>query len=398
MATSGTATDLAEIASLFSSCVSAWGFLSARRSFKHEFALQQTKLDVEKTLFLQWGRRLGIVTSAHERHPVVDPRVADGNADTLAGIRSVLGRMRMLLTDYDELRLRYGITLANDEDGADGNDVEATRVSHNLMQDIDDWQRRFGAPESVASLPGAIRWICPGRDKFIAFVNELNFLNGRLYSLAPPVRFVQQVMVQQLVDSLRDDLPTLHRVRAATEQQHRDWSDAASQQIALSEAGERSTSDGFEHVRRWQQAATPSESGTARPPADEPVPEDLLALVAKVATDCMAFQTTLKSGRNSELCSLGLSGYCFGIKVRVELQRANLATLVLSDARIAVVRTCILDLVAQVSAVEDMVKRYTKYDPQRAISLVDRDAIMNAMDGMVQSLECIVRDIPGNKL
>lgn len=87
------------LASLFSTCVECFGYIEAGRSYGRDQEILLAKLDVEKTLLLQWGDRVGILSD--------DPGTRDARIDqypTRSTVERVLNCISMLLTDAECLR------------------------------------------------------------------------------------------------------------------------------------------------------------------------------------------------------------------------------------------------------------------------------------------------------
>lgn len=363
MEAAGLAIGVVGLASLFGSCVDTWGFISARRSFAQEFALQQTKLDIEKTLFLQWGCRMGIIAVEHEEEVVLDPRITDGRPETQAAVINILLAMKKLLTDSEQLRLKYGITVSEDENSTGGGDEDEdnaglNRVSGSMMRAFEDWQRRTRTHQNNTSVWRKTRWVCGDRDKFITFVNEMNYFNLKLRALTPPVHVVQQIMVKQIVDGLGSDLATLRLVRDASANLHRDWSDAATEQILASEAsgesrdGSDGEGEGFELIHRWQHGPENDHAQEQPPLYGVPIPDDILDIITNVANNCITLRAILETRANPRLAKLGKSPLLHDVKMRLQLHRSRLGDMVLQQTKLDVLRTGLQGWAEQVRQLE----------------------------------------------
>lgn len=288
MEAAGLTLSVAGLAALFGSCVEAWGYISSAQSFSQDFAIQQTKLEIEKAIFLQWGRSVGIITTEGEVYQV-DPRLADENADILPAVMNVLMSMKTLLTDSEELRLKYSVTpddsavTVNEDDGVCGI----------LMRSFEVWQQRVQAHQAEVSTWTKTRWVCRDRDKFASLINEISYFVSKLQALTPVGSFLQQLMVRQVIDGLQADLRRLRLVRDASVNWHRDWSEVARESIATSEAagshaGRSSTTiaDDYEHVVEWQRTISPVQIPMPQP-EPLPVPQPVLLAVDADMVECV---------------------------------------------------------------------------------------------------------------
>ena len=328
METAGLAIGVAGLTALFSSCVQCWGYISAGRAFAQDFAIQHMKLDIEKTLFLQWGLRIGILDAEDEGEAVLDPRISLAG-DVQTAVFDVLLALKKLLTDSDVLCLKYGIVVEDrqPEDEPESNGQE--RLSHRQMRAFKSWQDRIRARQRDTSVWRKTRWACRDRDKFLAFINEINYFNSKLQSLAPATRFVHDLAIHQAMAALRSDVAALRLVRDASANWHTDWSDAASEQIRETEPGSgtvRSAGDGpdgFEFVQEWQANV----SHTEPPPPKArlvAVEENWLRVIQRQANMCSGLPNVLQGCFHAYYRNLGKSDVCHAVKTKLDIHRLRL--------------------------------------------------------------------------
>jgi hypothetical protein len=246
----------ARLTALFKSCVQAWGYISPARSFEQDFAIQQTKFDIEKTLFLQWARSVGILTADGEEQRL-DARLTDENSDLVRTILKALRSLEILFTDFEELEAKYGVTYYDQYAGED--EVQCERISRNLMRTFSGWQQRNETHQNDPNTWERTLWACRDRDKFAAFVNEIGYFVTKLQALTPFGNYLQQLMVRHIIDAAHTDLAGLRLIRDASRSWHSNLSGAASDRITMSEA---SVADGdttvpdmdgeFEPIHEWQ--------------------------------------------------------------------------------------------------------------------------------------------------
>jgi hypothetical protein len=90
------------VASLFTSCVDAFGYFKLYQNATRDIEVVLLKLDIEKTRLLIWGENVGIFSATHRNQQLLDERVAEL-------IKRVLQQIQDLLIDADKLRTSYGV-------------------------------------------------------------------------------------------------------------------------------------------------------------------------------------------------------------------------------------------------------------------------------------------------
>ena len=84
----------------FKDCVDLFSYISAARSLGRDYEVLNTKLDVEKTLLLQWAERVRLVK------PRYDERLDDHNVQT--AIARILASIQLLLSEGKDLNAVTG--------------------------------------------------------------------------------------------------------------------------------------------------------------------------------------------------------------------------------------------------------------------------------------------------
>lgn len=231
------------LASLFSTCVECFDYVQLAKTHGRDYEILSTRLDVEKTLLLQWGSRVGLLSEGTQ-----DARL--GQPDTRATVERVLNCIRMLLTDADDLRAKYGLEPA----GTFGGTAEGVaKVSASRMYSFADSYSRFlsrvGKKQKETALSSKTRWAIHDRKKFAALIEDLGQFVSRLDNLLPANGFLQQQLIKEDVEALGGDLSALQLVRDACKDTHTAWSDAATARV---EATEMSSSD-RRGIEEWLQ-------------------------------------------------------------------------------------------------------------------------------------------------
>lgn len=229
MEAAGLALGAIALIGLFKECVDLFEYFSASRSAERDRRILETKLDIEKTLFLQWAEKVHLLKlTDFEDRLHSRPALKDTIQKTLESIHT-------LLSDSENLRKRYGLkqaksrqalktlpTLATDQKEGQGQKGESTTtISHHRML---RFQAEFAAlrlDQSDANSQGKISkskkalWVIVDRDKFSKLLEELSYFITRLYDLFPPEPKLELSMVQEDIQSL-NTVPQLRMVFEAS--------------------------------------------------------------------------------------------------------------------------------------------------------------------------------------
>jgi Prion-inhibition and propagation len=342
MATAEPHTGVKRLATEYSSCVKSWGYISGHLS--QEFAMQNMKLDIEKTIFLLWGRRVGIITGEDEDEAVLDPRISMAG-DTQKAVFNAIFAIKNLLTDSDELRLKYGLIVEDQPTNNADNTNEHDRLSRSHMSAFESWQGWIQMQQNDTSAGQKKRWVCTDLDKLVAFINEINYLNAKLQSLPPATRFFQDLAISKGVSALHSDLPALRLVIAASENLHKDWYDASTQQMLSMEPSSPTiqsredvgSTSGLEQVHSWRESITPTETVPQQPNLIM-VEDDVLKRIQRQVEMCSGLSKFLKSCYHVYYVKLGKSDVCGAVKRSLEIQRAKLKDLKFSPSNYEVLK------------------------------------------------------------
>lgn len=107
----GLALGVIALAGIFKDCLEIFSYISAVRSLGQDYEILETKLDVEKTLLLQWAQRVRLL------FPEYDERLDDPATQLI--IARVLAGVKLLLSESDKLQHRYGLEKQAGEGSAD---------------------------------------------------------------------------------------------------------------------------------------------------------------------------------------------------------------------------------------------------------------------------------------
>lgn len=97
----GLAISIISLAGTFKDCIDLFSMISTAKSMEKDFAILSVKLDIEKTLLLQWAEQVRLIHQDYDRR--LD------NPDTKGTIARILQSIKVLLSDGASLEHRYGM-------------------------------------------------------------------------------------------------------------------------------------------------------------------------------------------------------------------------------------------------------------------------------------------------
>ncbi|KAK4447306.1 prion-inhibition and propagation-domain-containing protein [Podospora aff. communis PSN243] len=188
--TAGLAVGVIALAGLFNDCLDTISRISAIRSMGRDAQILNTKLDVEKTLFLQWAESVRLLhDDCDDRLLHVDP---DGHLDRNSpnkAIADVLSCLHSLLQDSSGIQDRYGLQ----QQTSDLEPPASCALSGNRMTKFKSGFERLSAqlPQLARrgrlSIVAKVQWVAVDRERFGRLVDDLSHFVTKLNQLVPPV-------------------------------------------------------------------------------------------------------------------------------------------------------------------------------------------------------------------
>lgn len=178
------------LASLFKDCVDLFSMITAARDLGRDAAILDTKLDVERMLFLQWSERVGLLKQD-------STNLLSCDEDTRQIVSRVLKSVKDLLSESQALQRDYGLkkvdiikpttehTLTDSTTGYKG--ASSHRFARFLKQfealkvQITDADRHSKFKRTTKQF----RWVIVDKDKFNYLIDHLSYFNTSLNSLVP---------------------------------------------------------------------------------------------------------------------------------------------------------------------------------------------------------------------
>ncbi|RYP76253.1 hypothetical protein DL771_001872 [Monosporascus sp. 5C6A] len=214
MEAAGLVIGVVTLAGTFKDCVDLFSYFLSYRSLGRDYEILEAKFDIEKTLLLQWARRVRLLQPDH------DLRLED--AATRNAISRILVSICRLLSEKSALQERYGLKPAQPATGSA--DVLATPVSRGhmerFMKDFKSLQVRMDDRQLGVPKTAKLRWAINDKEKFEKMMKELSHFVSKLNELIPDTdqvweRTAAKAMLEEALSELKD-LRTVGIIRSAT--------------------------------------------------------------------------------------------------------------------------------------------------------------------------------------
>ncbi|MBE3044219.1 NACHT domain-containing protein, partial [Candidatus Bathyarchaeota archaeon] len=176
----GLAVGALALVGVFKDCVDLLSYIDTARSLGRDYEVCQTKLEVEKTLFLQWADRVGLLQVR------CDERLK--NSRTSEAIARILASIRILFSESKTLQGRYGLQTVDDgEETSIDRGFSGPRMTDFVNQFEALRVRIYNKQEEISRTRKARRVI---RDKlkFEGLIQELSYFNSKLNEIMPDTR------------------------------------------------------------------------------------------------------------------------------------------------------------------------------------------------------------------
>lgn len=189
--------------SLFKDCVDLFLYIDSAKNSNREYQVLDTKLDIERTLLVQWAERVKL-TSRDYDHRLDDDR-------TNEAILKVLRSVKELLDNGNQLRTRYGLQPVGDLDVPKSVRLSELRIKplhpdepistkgvlHFIegfqALDLEDADRRRSKTRMMTK---QVRWAIRDKDNFECLIQDLSYFTTKLNDLIPDKYLTMGTMVR----------------------------------------------------------------------------------------------------------------------------------------------------------------------------------------------------------
>ncbi|KAF5684773.1 heterokaryon incompatibility protein het-6 [Fusarium denticulatum] len=191
----------AGILPLFKTCLDYFQLYKTAQASERDTRILLYKLDCEHERFIIWGEKHG----AFEEHPYEEGHIAPGLSDKVPQIEEALKLIRELLSDAEELRGRYGVTVS----AVTGRQMlpqppyPSTWGLRRLK-----WRRRPRDPDSHGLIQKTV-WAINEKAKFNELIVQLREIVESLYRVLPVPTEERFAVAVQDIGAIAGDLEML---------------------------------------------------------------------------------------------------------------------------------------------------------------------------------------------
>ncbi|KAF5553105.1 hypothetical protein FPHYL_8832 [Fusarium phyllophilum] len=181
------------LVSLFKDCIDLFSMITAAVDLGKDAAILDTKLDVERMLFLQWSERVGLLQQNSINRLSYDMEVRQIVSRVLESIKSLLSEGEALQRDYGLKKLDV-IKLATKDIGTESTMGYKGASSYGFKRFLKQFEALkirssqgsgVGPHPTWKSTVKQLRWVIVDKDKFNYLIDHLSYFNTSLSSLVP---------------------------------------------------------------------------------------------------------------------------------------------------------------------------------------------------------------------
>ncbi|KAF5697299.1 hypothetical protein FMUND_15462 [Fusarium mundagurra] len=173
------------LVSLFKDCVDLFSMITAARDLGKDAAILDTKLDVEKMLFLQWSDRVGLLDS--DNALLCNPDTGQIVSRVLESIKALLSEGQALQRDYGLKRLDIIKSTSGHTDVESRHQGASSFRFKKFLKQFEELKIKSDTDRhsSFKKVTKQFRWIIVDKDKFSSLLDHLSYFNTSLNNLIP---------------------------------------------------------------------------------------------------------------------------------------------------------------------------------------------------------------------
>lgn len=216
----GFAISVVSLVGVVKDCIDLFSLISATKSVGTDFEILNAKLDMEKTLLLQWTQRVRLL------QPDYDERLDQRRINR--AVSATLVALRSLLSKTEDLQRKYGLKLDRElkpPSGAGGISstigkgirsalmgTTSTLVGPEItpiisgprmdqfLADFDAFNRRVKATQKQAPMRKRFLWVVRDRQDFSQWIQQISEFVGKLNAVIPPWQDSDAAVAQLVQD------------------------------------------------------------------------------------------------------------------------------------------------------------------------------------------------------
>jgi hypothetical protein len=197
MEVAGLVIGITGLVGVFKECVEFFSQIAALRYYGHDFEILSLKLDIEKTLLLQWASRVRLAKTDH------DTRLADET--TQKTVVRVLTSIKLLFLKTATLAEKHGVQKAEPRELEELVEADPTISAPRLDQLTQDFDAfKIFDRDTKVSIFTKTRWMIKDKDKFALLLQDISYFVQKLHEIVPDDRESALSMTQKDIEAIAD--------------------------------------------------------------------------------------------------------------------------------------------------------------------------------------------------
>lgn len=182
---------------LFRDCIDLISQIAALEDYGRDYEMLNLKLDIEKTLLLQWATRLRLVKSDYDKR--LETR------EVQQTVSRVLASIKYLFLETNVLINKYGVREAEEQEAVEQPcpTISGPRLSQ-FTRDFKSLNIQIRDKDKKVSIFTRTQWVIRDKDKFEQLINELSHFIKKLNEIIPDKHESIIIMTSQDIDTITD--------------------------------------------------------------------------------------------------------------------------------------------------------------------------------------------------
>jgi hypothetical protein len=193
---------IAGLIGAFKDAIDLFNKFTDSRELGRDYEILDTKIDIEKTILLQWADHVNLL-----RFDDYDSRLDEPN--TQLAVARILECIHLLMNDESKLKRVYGLGEAKGQQKVAEKDPAPTISGPRMekfMQEFENLDLKVNSHNQRISLRQRARWVIRDKQKFEKLVEELSHFNTKLNQVMPIYhdRAFTQSMTDKDISGIQD--------------------------------------------------------------------------------------------------------------------------------------------------------------------------------------------------
>ncbi|KAJ8128692.1 hypothetical protein O1611_g4941 [Lasiodiplodia mahajangana] len=199
MEVAGLVIGIAGLVGVFKDCIDLLSQIAALQDYGHDYEVLTLKLDIEKTLLLQWASRVRLAQDNYDKRLNAE--------DVQQTVSRILASIKLLFLETTALTEKYGVRKAKAEELNELMEpcpvVSAPRLAR-FVRDFENLNIRIRDRDKNVSIFTKTRWVIRDKDKFEDLINNLSYFIRKLNEVIPDKHESVTFMAYEDIEAIRD--------------------------------------------------------------------------------------------------------------------------------------------------------------------------------------------------